>query len=304
MATTLTQQLQIKHPLIMAPMFLVSNLDMLKAAIDNGIAGITPSLNYLKSENLAKDIQFLNTYRKDKKGNFGINLIIKGNPKYKEHLQVIAKNKAPLVITSLGDPTEVIEQVHAYGGTVFCDVINVKHAQKAKGADGFVAVGQGAGGHAGNIPLQILIPALRKEFPNKIIIGAGGVANAMTYQSIITLGADGVSAGTVFIASNESEASIEYKQAIIKAKAEDITMSKILSGVPASVIKSDYLYKMEQELKLKRLNLERGIELLQKAGVEADYNQIFVAGQAVEFIDKELSVAEIVKNITTPLGDT
>ena len=299
MSTTLTTLLDIKHPLIMAPMFLVSNKEMLKAAIDSGIAGITPSLNYLDAEKLASDISFLNEYRKNKNGIFGINLIIKGNPKYKEHLKIIVDNKTPLVITSLGDPSEVIEQVHAYGGTVFCDVINVKHAQKADSADGFVAVGQGAGGHAGNIPLQILIPALRIAFPNKIIIGAGGVASSAAYKSIITLGADGVSAGTIFIASNESAANIEYKNAVIKAKAEDITMSKILSGVPASVIKSDYLYKMEQELKLKRLNLERGIELLQKAGVEADYNQIFVAGQAVEFIDEELSVAEIVKNITT-----
>ena len=278
-------------------MFLVSNLDMLKAAIDNGIVGAIPSLNYLKAEHLAKDIQFLNQYRAQKQGTFGINLIIKGNPKYKEHLKIITENKAPLVITSLGNPSELIEKVHAYGGTVFCDVTTVKHAQKASLADGFIAVGQGAGGHSGNISLQVLLPALRQAFPDKIIIGAGGVANPESYQSVLALGADGVSAGTIFISAKESKVSKEYKKAVIKAKAEDITMTKILSGVPATVIKSDYLSKMEAELKLKRLSLERGIKLLKKEGIEADYNQIFVAGQAVEFIQKELWITEIVKNL-------
>ena len=293
----LTQALNISQPLLMAPMFLVSNIDMLKAAIDNGIIGATPSLNYLETNQLASDIQILNKYRKDKNGTFGINLIIKGNPKYKEHLNIITENQAPLVITSLGNPSEVIDKVHAYGGLVFCDVTTVKHAQKAENADGFIAVGQGAGGHAGNISLQVLIPALRDAFPNKIIIGAGGVANTRSYNSIMALGADGVSAGTIFIASKESKANKEYKNAIINAKAEDITRTKILSGVPATVIKSDYLYKMEEELKLKRLNLERGVELLQKSGIDADYKQIFVAGQAVEFINKELSITEIIKNL-------
>lgn len=295
--TRLTEQLQISFPLIMAPMFLVSNIEMLKSAIDVGIAGVIPSLNYLDSDSLGKDINTLNKYREGKRGTFGINLIIKGNPKYEEHLKIITENKAPLVITSLGDPSKVIEKVHAYGGTVLCDVVNVKYAYKAQNADGFIAVGQGAGGHAGNISLQVLIPALRKAFPDKIIIGAGGVGNSEGYKSILALKADGVSAGTIFIASKESGASLEYKEAIFKAKAEDITMTKILSGVQATVIKSDYLYKMEEELKLKRLNLERGIELLQKSGIDADYNQIFVAGQAVEFVDKELCISEIIENI-------
>jgi len=293
----LCQKLNISKPLLMAPMFLVSNVEMLKAAIDNGIVGAIPSLNYLDSKDLERDIQTLNRYREGKEGSFGVNLIIKGNPKYKEHLGIITEKKTPLVITSLGNPSEVIEKVHAYGGLVFCDVTTVKHAQKAEDADGFIAVGQGAGGHAGNISLQVLVPALRKAFPGKIIIGAGGVANSSSFNSVMALGADGVSAGTIFIASKESQANKEYKAAILEAKAEDITMTKILSGVPATVIKSDYLRRMEDELKLKRLNLERGIELLQKEGVDADYNQIFVAGQAVEFIEKELSVSEIVKKL-------
>lgn len=297
MINQFTQKIGVKYPLIMAPMFLVSNIEMLKAAIDTGIVGAIPSLNYLNSKQLAEDISILNAYRKGKEGTFAVNLIIKGNSKYQEHLNIIEEGRVPVVITSLGDPSEVIGKVHAYGGVVFCDVTNVAHAQKAEQADGFVAVGQGAGGHAGNISLQILIPALRNLFPDKIIVGAGGVANHVGFKSIIALGSDAVSAGTVFIASEESMASKAYKQAIITAKANDITKTKILSGFPATVIKSDYLTQLEQELRKKKLNLERGIEILQNEGVDADYNQIYVAGQAVEFVDEELSVAQIAKNI-------
>ncbi len=281
----------------MAPMFLVSNLNMLKAAMDNGIAGAMPSLNFLKDEDLESCIADLTAYRKNKAGTFGFNLIIKGNPKYRTHLDILTKQQVPLIITSLGDPSEVIERVHAYGGTVFCDVTNLKHAKKAEAADGFIAVGQGAGGHAGPISLQVLVPMIRAAFPDKIILGAGGIANAAAFQSALSLGADGASVGTAFIASKESTVPQNYKDAIINAQADDIVMTRILSGTPSTVIKSDYLLELESQLREKKLELSRGIELLQKAGIDADYKSLFVAGQAVEFVKKEQSVAEIIKNI-------
>ncbi len=272
---------------------------MLQSAIDHGIVGAIPSLNFLEDEALKKTILELNEYKQGKSGSFGINLIIKGNPKYEKHLKIIAETQPPLVITSLGNPDEVIELVHAYGGVVLCDVTNLKHAEKASKADGFIGVGQGAGGHAGNISLQVLIPMLRTAFPDKIILGAGGVANHFAFDSIMALGADGVSAGTVFIASSESTVGQDYKQAIIKAKASDITMSPILSGTPSSIIKSDYLSELEQMLKDKKLSLARGVDLLRQSGVETDYKKLFVAGQAVEFVTEESSVAEIIAKIVS-----
>lgn len=291
--------LKVQKPLLMAPMFLVSNKTMLQSAIDHGIVGAIPSLNFLEDEALKKTILELNEYKQGKSGSFGINLIIKGNPKYEKHLKIIAETQPPLVITSLGNPDEVIELVHAYGGVVLCDVTNLKHAEKASKADGFIGVGQGAGGHAGNISLQVLIPMLRTAFPDKIILGAGGVANHFAFDSIMALGADGVSAGTVFIASSESTVGQDYKQAIIKAKASDITMSPILSGTPSSIIKSDYLSELEQMLKDKKLSLARGVDLLRQSGVETDYKKLFVAGQAVEFVTEESSVAEIIAKIVS-----
>lgn len=282
---------------MMAPMFLVSNVQMLKIAMDEGVLGAIPSLNFLNDDALDRALFELKTYSINKHGSFAVNLIIKNNKKYETHLSLIVKHKVPIVITSLGDPSELIEKVQGYGGKVLCDVTNVKHAEKAKLADGFVAVGQGAGGHAGPISLQVLLPALRRAFPNKLILGAGGVATKAAYKSVIALGADGVSAGTVFIATKESEVDQAYKDAIIKAKASDITLTKILSGTPSTVIRSGYLETLEQQLKDQKLSLERGIELLNNKGIDADYKRLFVAGQAVEFVDGESSVSEVIKSL-------
>ncbi len=291
------QLLDVEKPLLMAPMFLVSSVDMLIEAMDCGIAGAMPSLNFREDDLLKEGLKKLSEKQQNSKGSYGLNLVIKNNPKYEKHLQIIQEYKVPFVLTSLGNPNEVIELVHSYGGKVLCDVTNLKHAQKAEKADGLIAVGQGAGGHAGNISLQVLVPMLREHFPDKVIVGAGGVGNAATVNSVLALGADGVSAGTVFIASKSSAVSRQYKEAVIQAQASDIVMSPILSGTPATLIRSDYLSELEQQLKDKSLSLTRGIQLLKQAGVDADYRRLFVAGQSVQFVKKEASIAEIIANM-------
>ena len=143
---------KIKFPVIMAPMFLVSNADMVKAAMSAGIMGTFPSLNYRKEGELENLLSELNSYQKlNSDGNYGVNLIVqRSNPLYKKHLDICVKQKVPFYITSLGNPKEVVEVAHAYGAKVFCDVTNIEHAQKCfdVNCDGFIAVGQGAGGHA------------------------------------------------------------------------------------------------------------------------------------------------------------
>ena len=178
-----TQLLNIEHPIIMAPMFLVSNLEMIKAGMKSGIMAVFPSLNFRKEGELEQVIDSLIQFKNiiQTKGDFGVNLIVqKSNPLYQKHLQICADKKAPFYITSLGNPSEVIEKAHSYGAKVFCDVTNLAHAQKCfeLGCDGFIAVGQGAGGHAGPNPLQVLIPSLKNKFPNLPIIGAGALQMA------------------------------------------------------------------------------------------------------------------------------
>ena len=295
MQTRLNKILPIEFPLLMAPMFLVSTPKMVKEAICNGIIGAFPSLNYREDDKLEQDLQILNDYQKDKKGTYAVNLIIKGNSKYKSHLDILVKNEVPLVITALGNPIEVIEKVHSYGGKVFCDVTHLYFAQKAEKADGFIAVGNKAGGHLGRLSLEELIPELRANFPEKVIVGAGGVATAQDFKAVIENGADGVSVGTAFISSTESEVSDSYKKAIIEASAKDIVTTNLLSGAAVSVIQTDYLQKLKDLLKDKDLSKISGIEMLKNAGIDADYKKVFIAGKSVENIHKIAPIKSIIE---------
>ena len=180
-------------------------------------------------------------------GTFGINLITqKTNIHLESHLKVCVEERVPFVITSLGSPEVVIDRVHAYGGKVFCDVINLEHARKCAklGCDGFIAVGQGAGGHAGPHPLTVLIPALRREFPEVPVVAAGGIADGGGLVSMLSMGACGISCGTLFIASEEAGVSRDYKNAIVDSGMGDIMMTERLSGTPCSVIQTPFALKI------------------------------------------------------------
>lgn len=302
MKTSITKLLDIEFPLLMAPMFLVSNKKMLKAAIDEGIAGAIPSLNYRDLNKLEADILELKNYMQGKPGSFGVNLIVVGNPFFKEHLSIIEKTEPPFVITSLGNPSQVVEKVHNYGGVVMCDIVNLKFAEKAykAGADAFIAVGCGAGGHAGSNNLFTFIPALKKHFPNTPVVAAGGLASGKALASVLILGAEAASVGTAFIATKESEVNSSYKQAVIQADIDKITMTKILSGTPSSVIKTKELEELEEKLKSEDLSLKKGMKLLNKE----DYGKIFMAGQSVEFIENELSIKEFVKKYKNEFSES
>ena len=253
MKTKLTELLNIDFPLIMAPMFLVSNEAMVTAGMKSGIAGSFPSLNYRKDSELEELLDKLNIEKSKLtvKGTYGINLIVqKTNPLFEKHLKICVAKKVPFYITSLGSPKEVIEQAHSYGAKVFCDVTNLAHAQKCfeLGCDGFIAVGQGAGGHAGPNPLQILVPSLQHKFPNTPVIAAGGVANGAGILSMLALGAAGVSMGTRFIACTEASVSDDYKKAIVDSKMHDIVLTEKISGTPCTIINTPLSKKLSNNI--------------------------------------------------------
>jgi len=183
--------LGIDFPIILAPMFLVSNEKMVIEAIKAGITGAIPALNYRNTDELRTAIQFI---KKEVKGPFGINLIVnKSNFLYKEQLAVCCEEKVDFIITSLGSPEETINMAHKYGVKVFCDVTDLKYALKveALGADALIAVNKEAGGHAGNISYKELIPLLKSacKIP---VISAGGVGTGQGIKEIKQLGADGL----------------------------------------------------------------------------------------------------------------
>ena len=159
MATKLTKLLNIKYPIIQAPMFLVSNTAMVKEAMKSGIAGCIPALNYRTLDELRSALRELKDAKIDG-GSFGFNLIVnKSNVKYKAQLQVICEEGCDFIITSLGSPEETIKQAHKVGIKVFCDVVDLKFAKKVEGlgADALIAVNNQAGGHRGNLSPEDLI---------------------------------------------------------------------------------------------------------------------------------------------------
>ncbi|MBL4653663.1 MAG: nitronate monooxygenase [Flavobacteriales bacterium] len=310
-----TQQFDIQFPIIMAPIFLVSNLAMVKAGMQAGIAATFPSLNYRNDGELESILDELNAEQNNSVGRYGVNLIVqKSNPMYIKHLDICVNKKVPFYITSLGSPKEVIEKAHSYGAKVLCDVTNIAHAQKCYdlGCDGFIAVGQGAGGHAGNNPLMLLVPALKKAFPDKIVIGAGGVATGDALTSILALGGQGSSIGTRFIASTEAGVNDGYKEAIVNSSMEDIVMSTKISGTPCRVINTDYAKKIgytqnwfERLLSnnkttkkyFKMLVQFRGMKKLEQSVAGGSYKTLWVAGKSSEMVEDIRTCAEIIARL-------
>lgn len=309
--SSLCDILNIKYPIIMAPMFLVSNIEMLVAASESGITGAIPALNFRTIEDFEIAIKEL----KEKcKGPFGINLIVnKSNFLYKEQLKVCCKYKVDYIITSLGSPEETIKEAHKVGTKVFCDVTDLDYAKKVEklGADAIIAVNKEAGGHAGNISYKELVPLLIKncDIP---VISAGGVGNHDQMNEILKLGAAGLSIGSLFIASNESGVSKEYKDACVNYGAKDIVFTTKLSGSKCTVIKTPYVEKIgtdqnfiekilnkNKRLKkwFKAFTFYKGMKNLQNAAFSATYKTVWCAGPSIEYVKEIKPVAEIVKDL-------
>lgn len=311
MKAKLCELLNIEFPIIMAPMFLVSNVAMVNEAVKSGITGAIPALNYRTIDELRAAIQ---TMKKEVGGPIGINLIVnKSNFLYKEQLQVICEEKIDYIITSLGSPRETIEMAKKHGVKVFCDVTNVEYAKKVEslGADAIIAVNREAGGHAGNISYKELIPLLKQNVKVPVI-SAGGVGNGEQIKEMLELGADGLSMGSVFIASEEAGVSQEYKQACVDYGAKDIVMTTKLSGTPCTVIKTPYVEKIgtqqnwierllnkNKRLKkwFKAFTFYKGMKKLKSAAFSATYKSVWCAGPSIEFVKEIKPVAAIVKQL-------
>ena len=307
----LSKMLNIEFPLIVAPMFLVSNQKMIIEAIKAGVTGAIPALNYRTTDELRKAIREI---KEAVDGPFGINLIVnKSNFLYKDQLQVCCEEKVDFIITSLGSPEETIRRAHQHGVKVFCDVVDEKYAKKVEvlGADAIIAVNKEAGGHAGPTSYQELIPALKKvcSIP---IISAGGVGNGAEARRMIEHGADGLSVGSLFIASEESDVSQEYKNACVEYGEDDIVMTTKLSGTPCTVINTPYVQKVgtrqnwferflnkNKRIKkwMKALTFVRGSKALQKAAFSTTYKTVWCAGPSIEHVHSIRPIGEIVAEI-------
>lgn len=305
--TDFTRMMKIDLPIIAAPMFLVSNEDIVVEASEAGGIGTFPALNYRPIE---KYKEALKAIRSRTKKPIGVNIIVnKSNVRQSEDLKWALEAGVDLFITSLGSPRTVIEEAHRNGAKVICDVTNLEHALKVQdmGADGVIAVSQGAGGHAGPISPLILIPWLKREL--KIpVIAAGAIAHGSGLAACLSLGASAVSVGTRFIASTEAKVDQAYKDAVVKATAEDIVMTSRVSGTPAAVIRTPYVEKLGTDLpwylkQLKNNPMTKkfvvplihyfGMKALENAAEKPTWKTVWSAGQSVGLIDEELPVRKI-----------
>jgi nitronate monooxygenase len=309
---TINKLLGIDYPIIVAPMFLISNAKMIKAALANGVSAAFPALNYRTDAELRKAIEDIKSFSSK---SFGVNLIVnKSNPKYKGQLQTLIDLKVPYIITSLGSPQEVIEKCKPLGIKVFCDVVDLAYAKKVEslGADAVIAVNARAGGHAGNISPQELITQL-KENCSLPIISAGGIAFGKDVRQAMEWGAAGVSVGTIFIACEEADISQEYKQAMVDYGEKDIVRTNKLSGSPLTVINTPYVQQLgtkanwlewilnnNKTLKkyAKMLIALRGMKAVEKAAFSATYKTVWCAGPAIENVKSIRPMAKIVRKLT------
>jgi len=306
-STWLTKTFDIKYPLILAPMFLVSNNKMLIEAYKNGFIGCIPSLNFRTPEEFEKGMIEL---KNECHGKFGVNLIVnKSNIHLDKHLEILAKHPPAFIITSLGSPEVTIKKLKPLGVKILCDVVDVEYAKKVEslGADAVIAVNSGAGGHAGKIAPSILVPMLMNAV--KIpVISAGGVGTGTGLLSVLALGAEGVSIGSPYIATTESGVSKEYKEAAVNFGAKDIVMTTKISGSPCTVINTPYVKKIGTEQNFlesflnqnkqikkyaKMLTYYKGMKAIEKAAFSATYQTVWCAGPSIEFTNKISSVAEI-----------
>ncbi len=307
----LCELLGIEFPVIMAPMFLVSDEKMIIEAIKSGITGAIPALNYRNTDDLRRAIRKI---KSEANGPFGINLIVNNsNFLYKEQLQVCCEEQVDFFITSLGSPEETIKKAKEFNIKVFCDVTDLNFALKVEklGADAVIAVCKEAGGHAGPTSYKDLIPQLKKEL--KIpVFSAGGIGTGRGIKEMLELGSDGVSMGSIFIATTEAPVSDDYKKACVTYGAKDIVLTTKLSGTPCTVINTPYVQKVgtsqnwferilnkNKRLKkwFKALTFMRGMKSLRNAAFSSTYKTVWCAGPSIEYVNEIKPIKDVVEEL-------
>jgi nitronate monooxygenase len=238
---------KLRIPVIGAPMFIVSGPELVIAQCKAGIVGSFPALNARPQEKLDQWLtQIRDELAEYARANsnkivapYAVNQIAHmSNDRLMEDMQTCVEHQVPIIITSLRPPAEVVEAVHSYGGLVFHDVINVKHAKKAieQGVDGVITVCSGAGGHAGTTSPFALVKEVREIFDGTIIL-SGSLSQGNDVLAAQAMGADLAYIGTRFIATEEANAPQGYKEMIVATQSADIVYSSLFSGVPGSYLK-------------------------------------------------------------------
>ena len=297
---------KLRIPVIGAPMFIVSGPKLVIAQCKAGIVGGFPALNArpqsMLDEWLAQISEALAAHEKSNPGipvaPYAVNQIVhQSNSRLEHDVEKCVKYKVPIVITSLRPPAEVVDAVHSYGGIVFHDVINIRHAHKAidQGVDGIITVCAGAGGHAGTTSPFALVKEVRKIFGGTIIL-SGSMSRGNDALAAQAMGADLAYFGTRFIATQEANAPSAYKEMIVDSAAADIVYTNLFTGVHGSYLKGSVVNAGLDpddlpEGELRHMNFASG------SSKTKAWRDIWGAGQGVGTIDDIPSVADLVERM-------
>lgn len=287
-------------PLVAAPMFIISTPQLVIACCKQGVVGTFPALNPRSTEELE---EWIITIKAELKAHeeatgtpaapFGVNLIVHpSNPRLEPDLRLLMKHRVPLVITSLGAVSQVVEAVHSYGGLVYHDVIKKRHAEKAAeaGVDGLILVSAGAGGHAGLLNPMAFVGEI-KTFFSKTILLSGCISSGGDIAAALAMGADLAYAGTAFIPADECGAAEEYKQMVLDSSAQEIIYTAAISGVNASF--------MEKSLEKNGIHEEewKNTAKLDFGSEAKAWKNVWSAGQGVGSVHARKPAAEIIQKL-------
>ncbi|MCV2218125.1 NAD(P)H-dependent flavin oxidoreductase [Thauera sp. Sel9] len=292
-------------PAIAAPMFLVSGPELVIETCKAGVAGTFPALNARPAAQLdewltridAELAAFRAANPAAPCAPHGVNLILHAsNARLKEDLATLVRHRVPIVITSLGNPAEVADVVHGYGGLVLSDVVHAYHARKAiaAGVDGIIAVAGGAGGHAGVQSTISLVREIR-EFWDGLLVAAGSISDGAAIRAVEVLGADLAYMGTRFIATRESMAQPEYKQMVVESTPADIVYTDAISGANAN-----FMWPSLERAGYRREELAAGFGKgkLHDLSEEAKaWRDVWSAGHGVATIEDVPATAELVARL-------
>lgn len=281
----------LRLPAVAAPMFLASGPDLVVETCKAGLLGTFPALNQRTTEGFVAWLDEIRTRLADAPhaAPFGVNLIVhRSNPRIEADLRAVVEHKVPVVITSLGAVPDVVNAVHSYGGLVFHDVINRRHAEKAAeaGVDGIIAVCAGAGGHAGTMSPFALIPEIRSFFSGTILL-SGAMSTGAQIAAARLMGADLAYLGTRFLVTKESMVSDDQKVMTRNAAAGDIIYTDAISGVNANFLRQSIV---AAGLDPTNLVSHGPMDMANEAKA---WKNVWSAGQGVASIDDIPSVSEL-----------
>ena len=312
LAATLKDKLSV--PVIGAPLFIISGPELVIAQCKAGIVGSFPALNARPEHILEEWIiriktelaEYQSNHSDKKVAPFAVNQICHAsNDRLFKDMETCVKHEVPIIITSLRPPEELVKAAHSYGGLVFHDVINIRHAKKAagQGVDGLILVCAGAGGHAGALSPFALVREVKEWFDGKIIL-SGAIGDGHCVASSIALGADFAYMGTRFINTQESLADEGYKDMIINSKADDIVYTAAVSGVNANFLKPSLeAMGITEEMWKNSKKIDFGKELSAAEAEAKAWKTIWSAGQGVTSITDSPSVKDLVDKLKEEFVD-